>query len=168
VVARHAATVPELHTPYIVPSENGLRCDVRWVALRDKDGTGVLVVAAKDMQFSASHFRTSDLEVRPPHAAIPAARMGPLTQRAHPQAATHEHDLSPRSEVNLHIDHKHMGVGGDDSWSRVVYPEYLVPHGHYEWSICVKVLAAGEDADEAAQAALLRAPAAIKREVDHS
>mmetsp|Transcript_1836 Transcript_1836/g.6038 ORF Transcript_1836/g.6038 Transcript_1836/m.6038 type:complete len:741 (+) Transcript_1836:680-2902(+) len=145
VVARHAATVPELHTPYIVPSENGLRCDVRWVALRDKDGTGVLVVAAKDMQFSASHFRTSDLE-----------------------AATHEHDLSPRSEVNLHIDHKHMGVGGDDSWSRVVYPEYLVPHGHYEWSICVKVLAAGEDADEAAQAALLRAPAAIKREVDHS
>ncbi|RZR88364.1 hypothetical protein BHM03_00015942 [Ensete ventricosum] len=29
-------------------------------------------------------------------------------------------------EWQVHLDHKHMGVGGDDSWSPSVHDEYLV------------------------------------------
>ena len=33
LVGRHEASVPQLFTPYLCPSENGHRCDVRWLRL---------------------------------------------------------------------------------------------------------------------------------------
>jgi beta-galactosidase len=35
----------------------------------------------------------------------------------------------------VHLDHKHMGVGGDDSWSPCVHDNYLVPAVPYSYSI---------------------------------
>ena len=29
--------------------------------------------------------------------------------------------------LQVHLDHKHMGLGGDDSWSPCVHEQYLVP-----------------------------------------
>lgn len=56
-----------------------------------------------------------------------------------------------------------MGVGGDDSWSRSVYEQYRVPAKQYEWALCVRALQPGEDADLAAQHALLYAPPQVRR-----
>ena len=56
-----------------------------------------------------------------------------------------------------------MGVGGDDSWSRTVYEQYRVPAGRYEWAMGVRPPARGEDADVAAQNAILDAPALVRR-----
>lgn len=83
-----------------------------------------------------------------------------------PQAATHEHVLVPRDEVNVYVDHRHMGVGGDDSWSRVVYPEFQVSRGDYVWSVGLQVATAGDDGDRLAQDALLHAPSDVKAQVD--
>ena len=32
-------------------------------------------------------------------------------------AAKHDYELSADPFTHLHLDHRHMGVGGDDSWS---------------------------------------------------
>ena len=32
-------------------------------------------------------------------------------------AAKHDYELKADSHTHLHLDHRHMGVGGDDSWS---------------------------------------------------
>lgn len=56
-----------------------------------------------------------------------------------------------------------MGVGGDDSWSRSVYKDFLVPGGEYRWAMCVHPLERGEAADTAAQQALLSAPPWVKQ-----
>ena len=42
-------------------------------------------------------------------------------------------DAASRRLTHVHIDHVHMGVGGDDSWSPTVHLPYLVPPAVYEW-----------------------------------
>jgi len=49
-------------------------------------------------------------------------------------AAQHNHKLIPQAELFVHIDGFHMGVGGDDSWSKSVADEYLLNERRYEWS----------------------------------
>jgi len=41
--------------------------------------------------------------------------------------ATHVHKLVKGDDIEVHLDHKHMGLGGDDSWSPCVHEQYLVP-----------------------------------------
>ena len=50
-------------------------------------------------------------------------------------AASHGKDLSrSQGRVFVHLDHRHMGVGGDDSWSPSVHDEYLIAPGRHEFS----------------------------------
>lgn len=36
-------------------------------------------------------------------------------------AAKHDFELQQDGRVHVHLDHRHMGVGGDDSWSPSVH-----------------------------------------------
>ncbi len=94
-----------LHTPYIYPSENGLRCDTRVL-----DVAGLRVEG--DFHFSLSPY--SD-EV--------------LTKAQHTNA------LVSDGHAYLHIDAAHMGVGGDDSWSPSVHPEFLIKHKRFNYRL---------------------------------
>ncbi|PQQ00413.1 beta-galactosidase-like [Prunus yedoensis var. nudiflora] len=49
--------------------------------------------------------------------------------------ATHNEDLIKGDDIEVHLDHKHMGLGGDDSWSPSVHDEYLVHAFPYSFSI---------------------------------
>ncbi|KAG0481237.1 hypothetical protein HPP92_012095 [Vanilla planifolia] len=49
--------------------------------------------------------------------------------------ATHNEDLVRGNDMEVHLDHKHMGLGGDDSWSPSVHQEYLVHPVPYSFSI---------------------------------
>jgi len=37
--------------------------------------------------------------------------------------------------LQVHLDHKHMGLGGDDSWSPCVHNQYLIPPVSYLFSV---------------------------------
>ncbi|KAJ0977510.1 hypothetical protein J5N97_012984 [Dioscorea zingiberensis] len=50
--------------------------------------------------------------------------------------ATHNKDLVKGDDIEVHLDHKHMGLGGDDSWSPSVHDQYLVPPVPY--SFCIR------------------------------
>ena len=47
-------------TDYVVPQEMGSKQDVRWLALSDNDGKGLLFIAADTMAAAAGHYRPSD------------------------------------------------------------------------------------------------------------
>jgi len=47
---------------YIRPQEFGNKTDVRWVALTDADGRGLLAVGMPHLEVSAHHYRSADLE----------------------------------------------------------------------------------------------------------
>jgi len=106
-VGVYESSVDDLHVPYIAPVECGGRADVRWMALRNADGLGLYASVhgeSPPMQMSASYYGTAELD-----------------------QATHVHKLVKGDDIEVHLDHKHMGLGGDDSWSPCVHEQYLVP-----------------------------------------
>lgn len=114
-VGTYESNVEDMHVPYIVPGECGGRADVRWVSFRNKNGHGLFASVygiSPPMQMSASYYGTAELD-----------------------RATHNHDLVKGDNIEVHLDHKHMGVGGDDSWTPSVHEQYLVPPVPYSFSI---------------------------------
>jgi beta-galactosidase len=109
--------VDGLFYPYIRPQEAGNRTDVRWVALSDGEGTGLLAVADSVMEFSALRFEDEDLDegVSPVHR--------------------HVWDLEPRDQVTLDLDLGQMGVGGDTSWGARVHTGYRLPPRPYRYGV---------------------------------
>jgi len=85
----YATTVDEMFVPYLKPQECGNRCDVRWAALRDHEGYGVLAIASELMEFSAHRCTPHDLA-----------------------AAKHPHEIKWREDVFAHFDYKQRGLGG--------------------------------------------------------
>ncbi|KAG8391126.1 hypothetical protein BUALT_Bualt01G0155500 [Buddleja alternifolia] len=107
--------VSSMHVPYIVPGECSGRADVRWVTFQNKDGLGIyasMYGGSPPMQMNASYYGTAELE-----------------------RATHNEELVKRENIEVHLDHKHMGVGGDDSWTPCVHEKYIVPAVPYSFSI---------------------------------
>jgi beta-galactosidase len=96
--------------------------------LTDEEGNGLLVVGMDHLHFDALHFSIRD-----------------LTDAKHIVA------LQPRDEVILHLDARHMGVGGDDGWLSQVHPEFLVYPGVYRFAFKLKPLTGSDDPTEVAR-----------------
>ena len=104
-VGLYSGTVDEQYVPYITPQENGNKTDVRWAALADEGGVGLLAVGMPWLNVSAHHFTTED-----------------LTQ------ATHTYELERRDEITLNLDYAQSGLG-NESCGPGVLPQYLLqPH----------------------------------------
>jgi beta-galactosidase len=128
-VGYYRSTVAEQFTPYVYPGECGGREDVRWLALTDSAGVGLLVIGLDHLHFDALHYSTRDL-AEAKHCD--ASGRGLAT-------------LPPRDEVILHLDARHMGVGGDDGWMAQVHPEFLIYPGLYRFAFRLKPLTAADD-----------------------
>jgi len=86
---------------------------VRWAAITNAEGVGLLVVGDPLLEVSAHHFLPEDFDP------------GPFKQQRH--AA----DLKRRDLVTLNMDLRQMGVGGDTSWGARPHPQYSLPAGEY-------------------------------------
>ncbi|EAA8948692.1 beta-galactosidase [Salmonella enterica] len=97
-----------MYTPYVFPTENGLRCGTRQLRYGAHQWSG-------DFQFNISRYSQRQL-----------------------METSHRHLLQAESGVWLNIDGYHMGVGGDDSWSPSVSPEFQLSARHYHYQIAWK------------------------------
>jgi len=88
-IGLYAGAVDDLYTPYVVPQDCGNRTDVRWVALTDHRGLGLLATGSPTLNFSASPYSTENLT-----------------------AATHTCDLVAQDYITLNLDYRHRGLGG--------------------------------------------------------
>lgn len=95
----------EMYTPYVFPSENGLRCGTRELRYGAHQWRG-------DFQFNIGRYDQKQL-----------------------METSHRHLLQPEAGTWLNIDGFHMGVGGDDSWSPSVSAEYQLSAGRYHYQI---------------------------------
>ncbi|MHB1356116.1 MAG: beta-galactosidase, LacZ type [Anaerolineae bacterium] len=116
-----SSTVDEQYVPYVKPQENGNKTDVRWMALTDTAGAGLLAVGQPCFEFSAHHFTPED-----------------LTQ------AAHTHEIGRRPEITLHLDYLHAGLG-TASCGPGTLPQYRLFPQPTRWRIWLRPLAAGED-----------------------
>jgi len=109
-VGLYSSSVEEQIHVYVRPQENGNKTDVRWLALTNKDGTGLLAVGMPLLSVSAWPFTMWDLE-----------------------RADHIHELPRRDTITVNLDYKQMGVGGDNSWGARTHPEYTLPARPYSY-----------------------------------
>ncbi|HPE90495.1 MAG TPA: glycoside hydrolase family 2, partial [Spirochaetales bacterium] len=97
------SSVDEMQVPYVLPQENGLRCDVRWAEL-SSDTAALRVDGRPAFGFAASHHETARL-----------------------WQAAHTYELVRRPETFLRLDAAQRGLGtascGPDTLDRYrVYP----------------------------------------------
>ncbi len=128
-VGRYRSRVAEQYHDYSRPQETGNKSDVRWFALRDKDGHGLAFAGEELLGFSALPVLQSDLD----HDRSVSApnRHGGLVEF--------------RDLVSINIDHRQMGVGGDNSWGALPLPKYRLPAKEYGWRFRIVPLAPGDD-----------------------
>ena len=109
-VGLYSGPVEENFHPYVRPQETGNKTDVRWLALTNKEGAGLLAVGMPLLSASAWPFTMDDLE-----------------------KATHINELARSKTITVNLDYKQMGVGGDDSWGARTHPEYTLPAKAYSY-----------------------------------
>ena len=119
-VGRWTSTVEGMTHDYLRPQENGNRSDVRWIALTDEAGNGLLAVGMPLLEVSCWPYTMADLE-----------------------AAKHPHELPRRDSTTVNLDFQQMGVGGDTSWGRLPHAEYRLPAAAYSYRFRLTPLTAG-------------------------
>lgn len=103
---RDQSSVDDLQVPYVLPQENGNRCDTRWLELAGA-GRGLRIEGDAPFEFTASHHSAAQL-----------------------WEAAHTVDLERRPETFLCIDAAQRGLGtatcGPDTLERYrIDPNYI-------------------------------------------
>ena len=116
MLGRYRMTVDELEPNYVVPQDNGNRCDTRWLSLTDGSGRGLLVSSRQPFNFRAWNYGEDEIDRQP----------------------RHPHEVVRAGYVNLNIDLDIHGVGGNDAWGARTIDKYTVDGNqprHFEFEI---------------------------------
>lgn len=103
--SRWERPLDEMSTPYIFPTENGLRCDNKALDWGRWHVTG-------DFHFSVQPYSTKQL-----------------------METDHWHWMQPEDGVWITLDGQHMGVGGDDSWTPSVLQQWLLLETRWQYQL---------------------------------
>ena len=120
-VGVYKGTVAEQYMPYIKPQENGSRTDVRWIAVTNDKGNGLLAANAPAMDTSVHHYTTEDFTL-----------------------AAHAHELTPRDETILNIDYRQNGLGSASCGPKPL-PKYLFIPAPIDFTVCLRPISANDD-----------------------
>ena len=121
LVGVYRGTVDEQYTPYVVPQEYGNKTDVRWVALTDAAGNGLLATGLPTLEVSAHHYATANIT-----------------------AARHTCELEWQPEVTLDLDYRQGGLG-NGSCGPGVLPQYLLMPEAVSFGVRLQPLKPGDD-----------------------
>lgn len=109
LIGLYEAKVSDLYHPYVRAQESGNRSDVRYAVFSSRDGGCVKVAGEELLNIGAFRFPISELDY------VPAT-----VERRHGSS------VEEKEMLTLNIDHKIMGVGGDNTWGAQVHPEYTI------------------------------------------
>lgn len=125
----YKSTVWEQYHPYVRAQETANKTDVRWVALQNISGEGLLIRSAREpLEVSAWNFPIEDLYY------IPS-----MTKHVHGGS------IEKKDMVWLNIAGCQMGVGGDNTWGAQTHPEYTITPTAREYSFLMIPVDGGTD-----------------------
>lgn len=142
IVGRYQTTAEAMYVNYVRPQENGHRTDTRWLALTDKKGVGLLVLADKTIGFNALRNSVEDFDSEESTHPYQWRNRSEeeITDHNVDEARnslrkmTHVNDIVAKDFVEVCLDMVQQGVGGYDSWGAKVQPDYTIPaNRNYEW-----------------------------------
>jgi beta-galactosidase len=109
-------TVDNMYVPYILPQENGSRCEVSKLIVRNSEGNGLLITAPEKMQFTVSRFSAEQM-----------------------YTAKHTNELKEEGCIYLYLDYAQRGLGtrscGPDTMDK-----YKLTAGTYRFNFIIKSL----------------------------
>ncbi|WP_066839268.1 glycoside hydrolase family 2 TIM barrel-domain containing protein [Rufibacter ruber] len=114
--------VQNQYVKYIRPQANGNRTDGRWLKLTNGNGKGVLVEGLQPLSFSAMPYYDEDFDP------------------GNTKKNQHINDVVERPLVNVHVDFKQRGVGGDNSWGRPPHDPYRLLGKSYAYGYIIRPL----------------------------
>lgn len=124
MVGHYKMPVTDLHHPYTKPQENGNRTDVRWVALTNREGRGILAIGDDaGLQFSAHRYTLQRL-------------------------SSSRHDYNLRQHhwfTSFYLDSVQRGLGGQNSWGAKPLKRYRPTENEYRLRYRLSPLVGGED-----------------------
>ncbi|MBN1868457.1 DUF4981 domain-containing protein [Candidatus Sumerlaeota bacterium] len=122
-VGLYSGSADDQYVPYIRPQENGNKTDVRWVALTNADGVGLMGRGiAGLLDVSAHRYTTEDLT-----------------------EARHTPDLKKRPEITLNLDYRQSGLGNASCGPDIrVLPQYELPPAPVRFTVRLTPIHAGE------------------------
>jgi beta-galactosidase len=132
-VGLYRGTVTEQFFPYIKPQETGNKVGVRWIALTNAEGRGLLAVGDPLLSANALHYTTDDLFC--------------ATQRENFYA----YQMPERKTVTLNLDLQQRGLGGDNSWGALPHEQYRISLWPMTYRYRLHVLTGGEDLPKVAR-----------------
>ncbi|HAA18163.1 MAG TPA: beta-galactosidase, partial [Cytophagales bacterium] len=113
-VGSYLGLVHDMYVPYIRPQENGNRSDVRFMEFLDYDGQGILVRGLPTVDVVARMFPQEDLDYNK------------WVDRRHTI------DVQAKDLVEVCVDYRQRGLGGDNSWGATPHAEYRLWPGTYQ------------------------------------
>ncbi len=106
-IGEYKMPVKSLFVPYERPQENGSRTDCNWLEVFNKNAK---LRVDGFFEFNAQNYKQYDIE-----------------------NLLHPHEIPFKDLVELHIDYKQMGVGGDTSWGSLPLEEYQLKDKNYAY-----------------------------------
>jgi len=132
-VDRYTGSVAQQYVPHIRPQENGHKTDVRRLSLTNDKGRGITIVADHLIEFNALHNTLEEFD-EGYEKGVKSSEPGKESS-----GYRRTYDIKPRPLIELHIDYKQSGVGGDNSWGAMPHPPYRVtannPGVHYGFTL---------------------------------
>ena len=117
----YEGTVEGQHVPYIKPQENGGKTGVRWIAVMNSAGKGLLAAAAPEMEASAHNYTAHDLTL-----------------------ARHDHELKRRAEIILNLDYRQNGLGSASCGPKPL-PQYIFNPAPVDFTVRLCTISAAKD-----------------------
>jgi len=101
----YSGKIDEQYFDYSEPCESGNKVKVRWTAIANTQGKGLLAISDKQLlSVKALRYTTDDL-----------------------QSHKHTFQMPQRKTTTLNLDLVQMGVGGDNSWGAKPHAPYQIP-----------------------------------------
>jgi beta-galactosidase len=123
-----SSTVDDFYYMYARPQESSNRTGVDWFSLTTESGKGMHISAVGEpISFSIWPYTTEQID-----------------------DALHTYDLKTNDFLTVNIDHKQMGVGGDDSWSlqALPHPEFRIQALDYEYEFVIQKVGNKEESQK--------------------
>ena len=153
-IAYWESTVTDQYVEYTRPQDNGYKSDVRWAALLDAAGDGVLCKGSEPLFVQALHYAMSELELQRHRGA--GSWSDSSVERFYAP-------MFPRAEVMLNLDLRQRGLGNGSCGPQALEC-YCFPNRREEWSVTfVPVKGGSHDALRKAAATVPQRPASRSR-----
>lgn len=149
-VGLYSGSVADQYQQYVRPQENGNKEDVRWAALTDKQGYGVLFQATGHLAVTASHFDPRDVD----------------NSRHENGEARKNTPFYDKGETIVCLDAQQMGLGGA-SCGPSPLQQYLCKPGARSWRVSMKPVRKGDFSIARTIIPVAPMPEVLRDEVGH-